>query len=359
MIAITAPARICLFGDHQDYLGLPVIACAIDKQIRLTAAPNLKDEIEISMPDIDTCRIIPISETFENLAPRDYFASGIRVVQRYGCVPSHGYQITITGNVPINSGVSSSSAMVVAWIHFLLKAFGNDQTVSPAFIAKLAHEAEVLEHNEPGGKMDQYSISLGNIIYMETGVSFTHKTIGHSIDGLILADSGVKKETLQVLSEAKNNALAAIDLVRQNVPDFQLEKIKPEEVLAYNAFIPNHLQPYFYAAVQNHAITQNALIEFEKETIDLKKIGQLMSQHHDILKDILHITVPKIDAMIDAALKAGAYGAKIVGSGGGGSIVVLAAPENITPICNAILKTGAKAAYPVRVSEGTQFKDHD
>ena len=46
-----APARICLFGDHQDYLGLPVIACAIDKNITFEGNPkhsiflifNLKD----------------------------------------------------------------------------------------------------------------------------------------------------------------------------------------------------------------------------------------------------------------------------------------------------------------------------
>ena len=34
------PARICLFGDHQDYLGLPVIACAIDKYIIVEGKPN-------------------------------------------------------------------------------------------------------------------------------------------------------------------------------------------------------------------------------------------------------------------------------------------------------------------------------
>ena len=36
-LTISAPGRICLFGDHQDYLGLPVIACAIDRQVILTA----------------------------------------------------------------------------------------------------------------------------------------------------------------------------------------------------------------------------------------------------------------------------------------------------------------------------------
>jgi galactokinase len=353
-INITAPGRICLFGDHQDYLGLPVIACAINRKISLRAYPNTKDVFEISMPNINVDRIIPISETIEALKPRDYFASALRVVRRYGCETSEGYHITISGDIPINSGVSSSSAVVVAWIHFLLKAFGMNQAVSPELIAKLAHEAEVLEHYEPGGKMDQFTISLGNIVYIETGDSFKFKTIGHKLDGLILADSGVQKETLEVLFNAKAKAQKAIEYVCEQVPDFQLDQVQPEEILAYQAFIPKNLQPYFYAAVQNHAITQQALLEFEKETIHFEGIGQLMSQHHAILKDILHITVPKIDMMIEAAMASGANGAKIIGSGGGGSIVVLASPEKTESICKAIMKTGAKAAYPVRVAEGTK-----
>ena len=41
-----APGRTCLFGDHQDYLGLPVIACAISRNIKLTATENgLKDMV--------------------------------------------------------------------------------------------------------------------------------------------------------------------------------------------------------------------------------------------------------------------------------------------------------------------------
>ena len=32
-----APGRVCLFGDHQDYLGLPIIATTIDKEITIKA----------------------------------------------------------------------------------------------------------------------------------------------------------------------------------------------------------------------------------------------------------------------------------------------------------------------------------
>ena len=46
-ITSTAPGRICLFGDHQDYLKLPIIACAINRYIKLDAIENGNDFFEI------------------------------------------------------------------------------------------------------------------------------------------------------------------------------------------------------------------------------------------------------------------------------------------------------------------------
>ena len=56
-----APARTCLFGDHQDYLGLPVIACAISRYITLTATANDEKAFHIKMPDIHSERTILIN----------------------------------------------------------------------------------------------------------------------------------------------------------------------------------------------------------------------------------------------------------------------------------------------------------
>ena len=70
-----APGRICLFGDHQDYLGLPVIACAIDRNIRLTAVPNDLMVFNIDMPDIKTKRVIRINEKPAYVDKEDHLAS--------------------------------------------------------------------------------------------------------------------------------------------------------------------------------------------------------------------------------------------------------------------------------------------
>ena len=60
-----APGRICLFGDHQDYLGLPIIACAIDRYIKITAVPNENNVFNIEMPDIKASRNVSIDDDFK------------------------------------------------------------------------------------------------------------------------------------------------------------------------------------------------------------------------------------------------------------------------------------------------------
>lgn len=350
-----APGRTCLFGDHQDYLGLPVIACAISRSIKLSAVQNDTAVFKLNMVDIDQIRIIDINEVFSKLEPRDYFASSLRVLRRYGCIPNVGYDITVTGNIPINSGTSSSSALLLAWINFLVKAFGINEEVTPEFISKMGYLSEVVEHGEPGGMMDHYSIGVGNVVYINTMDPFSFTIIGKELDGLVTGVSGVPKETIGLLGELKSNALLTIAIIKEHFHDFDLSKIEITEIKKYCNFLPDRLIPYFKAAVKNHYYTKMALIEFQKPVLDLKKIGGLMNGHHAILRDLLKITVPRIDAMIDAALKAGAYGAKIVGSGGGGSIVVMAEPGKESQIVEAMLAVGAVAAYAVNVDPGARI----
>ncbi len=354
-IVSLAPGRTCLFGDHQDYLGLPVIACAISRNITLTAEQNDTGIFKLNMVDIDQVRFIDIKEEFAVLEPRDYFASALRVLRRRGCVPNVGYDITITGDIPINSGTSSSSALLLAWINFLVTAYGVDEEITPEFISNIGYLSEVVEHGEPGGMMDHYSIGVGNIVHIDTRNPFSFTIIGTQLDGLITGVSGVPKETIGLLGEVKGNALWAIDIIKSNFKDFDLNTTEIEDLSKYTNYLPDHLIPYFEAAIKNHHYTKMALIEFQKPNLDLKEIGALMNQHHAVLRDLLKITVPKIDAMIDAALKAGAYGAKIVGSGGGGSIVVMAKPGEEAKVCEAILSAGAVGAYPVSVDPGARI----
>jgi galactokinase len=355
-----APGRTCLFGDHQDYLGLPIIACAINKHITLKAVKNNKDYFFLNKPNINIKRKIFFKEDIFLPEKPDFFLSTLQVLKRYNCIPNCGYDIEISGTIPINAGTSSSSAIVVAWVQFLLKAFGPQNLLSPENIAQIAFESEVLEYKFPGGKMDQYSIALGNIIYLETGKDFFVEVLNIPLDGLIIAESGVKKDTIGLLKKLKENSWKAINEVEEKIPNFTMENAKTEDLNSYLDCLSDELKPYFEAAFGNYDVTKKALQEFKKEKISISEIGKLMNQHHHYLKNLLKITVPKIDEMIDAAINAGAFGAKIVGSGGGGSIIALSSKENEQQILDAILAVGAKDAYAVCVDKGANvhFVNH-
>lgn len=349
-----APARVCLFGDHQDYLELPIIACAIDRFVEMKGVENTSEEFQFKMLDLKATRNFSIYETFENLQKGDHIASVLRVLKRYDCIPKIGYTITVQGNIPINAGVSSSSAVVVAWIRFLLKAFGCSQEITNEFIAQVAYEAEVKEHNSPGGKMDQYTIAIGDIIYLKTDTSNHLEKFQKQIKGLIVAESGTPKDTVGLLGDLKGKALEAIELVQETHTDFDVQYARLADIDAYLKDLPQDLKPFFEAAIHNHEITQAAYQVLRQGRMNHRIIGALMTEHHKVLRDLLNITTPKIDVMIDAALEAGAYGAKIVGSGGGGSICAIAPKDKEGAVIKAIQKVSGEPAYAVQVTSVKQ-----
>jgi len=78
-----------------------------------------------------------------------------------------------------------------------------------------------------------------------------------------------------------------------------------------------------------------------RQTIDHQLLGELLNAHQAELRDRLRISTPKIDRMIEAALKAGALGAKINGSGGGGCMFAYA-PEKYEQVAEAIASAGGE-----------------
>ena len=347
-----APARVCLLGDHQDYLGLPVIVAAINIYIEISAERNYSGYFRIGMPDIGKSRQIPLDERFYSLERRDYFGSSLKVLRGHGCKPDFGLDLKVSGAIPISSGASSSSALVTAWINLLLNIYPSKIKLTPKNLARLAYEAEVLEHGEPGGMMDQFSIALGNVIHIETTGGYRVIELTKKMDGLILGDSIAPKDTLSVLSLGRKSVNEAIDQIHEFLPDKAINEIKIGDLPELLPLVDNEKRPYLEGAVLNHSYTIKALAEFKKDSPDLKRIGSLMNRHHSVLKNNLRLTTERIDSMIDAALEAGALGAKINGSGGGGTIVVLA-PGQEEEVIESIEQVGGKA-YKVNVDGGAE-----
>ncbi len=75
MIKVSAPARICFFGDHQDYLELPVIAGTINRYIKIEGERVNNNNLFIQLIDIDTVKVIDLNKKYNNIESGDYFLS--------------------------------------------------------------------------------------------------------------------------------------------------------------------------------------------------------------------------------------------------------------------------------------------
>ena len=125
MIKIATPGRICFYGDHQDYLGLPVIAGTINRYIFIKGKPIQPSYFEINLLDFKRSIKVKFSNDPKTIKPGDYFKSVLYVLSKEGIIPNQGYRIDVSGDLPINAGLSSSSSLVVGWIRFLVCAFAN------------------------------------------------------------------------------------------------------------------------------------------------------------------------------------------------------------------------------------------
>ena len=346
-----APARVCLFGDHQDYLGLPVIACAINKYIVVEGVPNKTNYLIFNLIDLGQIVEINLDEDFSSLKKGDHIRHVIKTLKNNNININKGYDIKISSDIFINAGISSSSAFTVALISFFIKIF-DSKISSEELVAELAYQSEVVDQGGSGGRMDQYSISIGNTIFLETKSAFSFKKINNPIKNFIIANSGVKKQTDLILKNLKNKTINAVNTIKLKNPSFNLNKVSIKGIYEYENQLSKTSFNYIKAAVENHSITQAAYLEMTKKKPNFNNIGELMNRHHDILKNDLSITVPLIDEMIDSALKNGAYGAKIIGSGGGGSILILSNEKDQNKLINAMYSAGAKEVVKANVSGG-------
>lgn len=351
-LTISTPGRICLFGEHQDYLGLPVIAAAISCRIQISAEAISQPLVQLDLPDIGQQEHFSLENLplpYEN--KRDYFRSAINVLLREGFRFSGGIRGEVTGNIPINAGASSSSALLISWINLLAQLADEPRTLPPTQLAELAYRAEVLEFGEPGGMMDHYATAMGNLIYLESQPAIHVETIRPTLGTFVLGNSGEPKDTIGILGRVKGGMLRIIERIRSLDSDFSLHTTTAADVAQYaHLFTPDEMT-LLLGNISNRDILRNALILLKSNNLDHAVFGDLLNQHQKNLREAQRISTPKIDRMLLAALDAGALGGKINGSGGGGCMFAYA-PENPRRVAEAITKAGGEATV-VTIDEGT------
>jgi len=348
-LSVSAPGRICLFGEHQDYLGLPVITAAIDLRVTVSGGFSSDDKNRIYQPDIGEYDVFSSHFPLSYSKERDYYKSALNVLQRAGLDLRRSVEVVVNGEIPINSGTSSSSALIVAWIAFLLKQADDVRAEDRLLIAKLAHRAEVLEFEEPGGMMDHFATAFGGVQFIDFSDANGPQKLRDDLGAFVLGDSMQPKDTKGILARVKNGALDGLRIVGKDIHQISADDVKSFE----NKLNTTQCQ-VLRANIANRGITSAARRLMQDDHFDRAQFGRLLSEHHEQLRNGLDISTPKIERMINAAMDAGALGAKINGSGGGGCMFAYA-PEHTQPVAQAIKSQGGRA-YIIHVDKGVAFE---
>jgi galactokinase len=102
-----------------------------------------------------------------------------------------------------------------------------------------------------------------------------------------------------------------------------------------------------------HVVTEDQRVRDTVALLDsgrIREIGPLLTASHASMRDDFEITVAEIDVAVEAALKAGAYGARMTGGGFGGCVLALidaaAADATIAAVAAAYERHGFKAPTP-------------
>jgi mevalonate kinase len=267
-----APGRICLLGDKSDLLGRPVIAAAVTRFLNFEFSRSNDGMLHFHNSNVNAS----FSRAFNEQKPDEFFKflSQISWRLRDRIAP---VRVLTYGDLPIGAGLSSSAACSVGFLRGLNHLF--ELKLTTAQIAELSYDVERNDLGIMCGRMDQYSIAFGGVTFIETGDLTQVTRIPMKSIPFVIGDSQEPRQAKVILNKTMQR-LEAKD------PEFVdcFEKVHQTVLDGYNAIRGN----------------------------DFRKLGRLLDTHQS-LERRMGASTPRIDAMIEAAKKAGAWGAKQIG----------------------------------------------
>jgi galactokinase len=209
-------------------------------------------------------------------------------------------------------------------------------------LARFAYEAEVVEFSEPGGMMDHFAAALGGIITIDFSPEISVRSLNAPLKSFVLGNSHEPKDTKYILANVKDRIIDIDSKLKKIDNNFSLLTIEKDSLSGYKKYLTGDQFKLLDGTIENRDLTGTARLELNKTDPDHKKIGALLNQHQEVLREVLGISTAKIDRMIEASIKAGGYGAKINGSGGGGCMFAYS-PEEPEKVKEAIEAAGGEA----------------
>ncbi|MFD1721996.1 galactokinase [Amnibacterium endophyticum] len=347
-----APGRVNLIGEHTDYNEGFVLPFAIDRATTVALSP--RDDRVVRLVSTFDDRVV--ESDLGRVASRDFdgwaayplgvaWAFGERAVDLSRV---HGFELAIDSDVPVGAGLSSSAAIEMAVAVALDEVWGTglDRTA----LARIGQRAENIAVGAPTGIMDQAASVFGEAdaaVFLDCrSIAVEQVPLGFDAAGLVLLVVDTRVEHSHATGGYRDRRDAcergARELGVTALRDVTVDDLPGAEQV---------LDDIVFRRVR-HVVTEDARVQESVAALkagDLAAFGRLMYASHDSMRDDFEISVPELDAVVEAARAAGAIGARMTGGGFGGCAIALLPGGDAAGLADRVLRDFADRGWTAPV----------
>jgi galactokinase len=321
-----APGRVNLIGEHTDYAEGFVMPAAIDFATLAGISPRADGKIALFSENYGQVRYFDVAElpTQPSQHWTDYPLGVISILAAEGhSIP--GFSLSLWGDVPLGSGLSSSAAVEVATALAVSNQIGANYP-GPV-LARLCQRAENEFVGANCGIMDQFISANGakdHALLLDCrDLSYKLAPIPPNV-ALVIANTMVKHAISggeYTSRRAEVEAACAVIASHRPGVKFLRDATMTDLDRWGSEMTPNSLKR------ARHVITENARTVAAAEALmnhDLPKLGRLMAEAHISYSRDFEASCEEADAMVELANDLpGLIGARLTGGGFGGCTINL------------------------------------
>jgi len=320
-----APGRVNLIGEHTDYAEGFVMPAAIDFATLAGISPRSDGKIVLYSENYGQERYFEAAAVAAATQHWTDYPLGVCAILAGEGHTIPGFSMSLWGDVPLGSGLSSSAALEVATALALLSLIG--ASYPGPVLARLCQRAENEFVGASCGIMDQFISANGKkdhaLLLDCRDLSFKLAPIPAHV-ALVIANTMVKHSvsggdypTRRAESEA---ACAVIASHRPGVPFLRDATLEDLEKWG-DEMAPKSLMR------ARHVITENLRTVAAADALlrgDLAELGRLMAEAHESYSKDFEASCVEADAMVALAQDLpGLIGARLTGGGFGGCTINL------------------------------------
>jgi galactokinase/mevalonate kinase-like predicted kinase len=326
-VVCSAPGRAGIIGNPSDMYGGSVISCSVDMRARVAVTPA--ERVELATKGEECC-----ITGDDDLRPRGDLFDIPRAILSYMHLPPLRCRVQYESDIPFCSGMSGSTALLVAMLQALMAWRGQ---VLPLYqLAERARHIELNYLEVVCGYQDAYMCTFGGLNYMD----FRGKQFYRSAEAELFA-------TVEPLANYTPKLPFVLGFTGvQHASGTVHRPIRERWLEGEAAVVKGYERITEIACMGKKALLQQ----------DWLTLGRLMNENHAIQRE-LGGSGESNERLIAAALEAGAPGAKLAGAGSGGTIIALWPWDNAARLEEALHSAGASATYRPVVAPGAMLEN--